>query len=1131
MTLHLHRGTDTGVLADALADLLAEPLADPFAEEVVVVPARGVERWLTQRLSHRLGAGPRGSDGICAGVRFLSPRSLVALLTGTEREDPWDPDRLVWPLLDVVDASMDEPWCRTLATHLGHGADGELAELRRDRRWSAVRRLAGLLTSYAVQRPSLLADWEAGRDTDGAGDDLPDDLRWQAELWRRLVAEVDAPSPVVRHTDTLAAIRSGVALPLPDRLSMFGHTRLPVTELELLRAVGEVREVHLWLPQASPAAWERLAGDPEAGVAAGPVRRTEDAAGRVVTHPLLSSLGRDSRELQRSLSLLGPVEAPALGTPDGGPHEPGSLLHLLQADLRGDRDPGRASAPPRVLDLADRSVQVHACHGATRQVEVLREVLVGLMEDSAGSDDPLEPRDILVMCPDVEAYAPLFSAAFGLGELAGPEAHPAHGLRVRLADRGLMSTNPLLALAASMVTVAGGRGKASEVLDLAAAAPVRHRFRISDDDLATLTSWVEQSGVRWGLTDEQRAAYRLDGFDQNTWRAGLDRILLGVAMAESGGRNLAAVLPLDDVGSAQVGLAGRLAELVARLERRVDALRRAETLEAWLTELHDGVLDLASVPVTDQWQVAQFEREVDGLRDAATGRDPHLRLADVRTLLEQRTEPRPTRANFRTGHLTVSTLVPMRSVPHRVVCLVGLDDGVFPRSTVTDGDDVLARDPLTGERDPRSEDRQLLLDAVVSARETLVVTYTGANEHSGQPRPPAVPLGELLDAVERTVPGARRHVVTAHPLQPFDARNFSDASGVGSFDRAALAGAVATTRPRTPRPALLPTPLPPPPAADDGSRDVALADLKAFLVHPVRAFLRQRLDVGVARDHEELDDALPVEIDNLQKWTVGNRVLADVLAGADPQGVLLAEQLRGDLPPQALGRRQLTEITGRAGQLITASQEARQAEPRSYDVTVALGGHRRLTGVVPDVRGHRIVRVHYSSLSPRHRLEAWVDLLALAAGLPDQSWRSDVYGWHSRTKRPQHALVPPVDHTATELLGQLVDLYDRGMREPLPLPLRSGHAWAEATHAHRDAERALASAWESTDSSPVPGERDDPAHVRVFGRNAPVGCLLEPARPDETWGSPASSAERTRLGQLAPRLWDPLLARERVSPA
>jgi exodeoxyribonuclease V gamma subunit len=466
----------------------------------------------------------------------------------------------------------------------------------------------------------------------------------------------------------------------------------------------------------------------------------------------------------------------------------------------------------------------------------------------------------------------------------------------------------------------------------------------------------------------------------------------------------------------------------------------------------------------------------------------------------------------------------MRSVPHRVVCLVGLDDGVFPRGTVTDGDDVLARDPLTGERDPRSEDRQLLLDAVMSAQETLVVTYTGANEHSGQPRPPAVPLGELLDALEATVRGAREHVVTEHPLQPFDVRNFLvDGPGPRSFDKAALAGARATTRPRTPRPPLLPDPLPFAPPAEDGSRDVSLADLRAFLTHPVRGFLRQRLDVSVPAEHEEVDDALPVEVDPLAAYAVGDRVLRNVLAGADPSGVLLAEQLRGDLPPQKLGERKLAEIIKRCQDLINASAEVRQAEASSYDVTVDLGGGRRLTGVVPDVRGHRIARVFYSALGPRQRLVAWTDLLALSAAYPDRMWRTDVYGWHSATKRARHALVGPVDHTARDLLRDLVDLHDRGLREPLPVPLKTGNAYAEAIHSHRDADRAAYYAWETSDSSPVPGEQDDAAHVRVYGRGASLRCLKEPARDDERW-----SNESHRLGQLALRLWEPLLEREKV---
>ena len=289
-------------------------------------------------------------------MRFLNPRSLVALLTGTERDDPWDPDRLVWPLLDVVDAALDEPWCRTLAQHLGHGVDGDLGELRRDRRYSVVRRLAGLLTSYAVQRPSLLADWEAGRDTDGAGADLPGDLTWQAELWRRVVAEVPAASPVERHAATLAAIRDGADLPLPDRLSMFGHTRLPVTELELLRAVGEVREVHLWLPQASPAAWDRIAADPSAAVGerTGPADRGHRGPGRGAPAAELAGprLARAAAVAVAPRSRASPSRSsPRVDAGRAGGRAVETLLHRLQADLRADHDPG-TTRPGRGPDRA-----------------------------------------------------------------------------------------------------------------------------------------------------------------------------------------------------------------------------------------------------------------------------------------------------------------------------------------------------------------------------------------------------------------------------------------------------------------------------------------------------------------------------------------------------------------------------------------------------------------------------------------------------------------------------------------------------------------------------------------------------------------------------------------------------------
>ncbi|NYG54345.1 exodeoxyribonuclease V subunit gamma [Nocardioides perillae] len=1147
MVLHLHRAERTDLLADALGELLARPLPDPFASEVVVVPARGVERWLTQRLSHRLGAAPGAGDGVCAGVRFLSPRSLVGLLLERDRDDPWDPDRLVWPLLEVVDGCLGEPGFEALSSHLGHGAGGPggpgggAVDPRASRRWSVARRLSGLLSSYAVQRPRLVADWRAGLDTDGAGRALDDDLRWQAELWRRLVAAVDHPAPDERHAAALASLTAGGAgLDLPPRLSLFGHTRLPETEVELLRAVGEVRDVHLWLPQASTALWEQLAPTAREGR----VARRDDASALLVGHPLLASLGRDARELRRTLGPVVHDEAVP------SPPTPATLLGWLQADLRAGVEPSAETRAARVPAADDRSVQVHACHGPARQVDVLREVLVGLLED----DPTLEPRDVLVMCPDIEGYAPLVSAAFGLADLSttalGDEAvgghdavatgHPAHRLRVRLADRAPGATNPLLVVAATLVELAGGRVTATDVLDLAGTEPVRRRFGLDDDDLERVTAWVDEAAVRWGLDGAHRADYGL-ALDDGTWATGLRRLLVGAAVAGDGHRQVRGVLPLDDVGDGDLELVGRVGELVARLQAFVERAREAVGVGEWVAALRAGMAGLTATDPGEAWQAAQLERELArmGAGGEGEGVGPALRQSDVRALLRHRLGGRPTRSGFRTGTLTVCTMVPMRSVPHRVVCLVGLDDDVFPRGTTVDGDDVLARSPRTGERDPRSEDRQLLLDAVTSATETLVVTYTGRGVHTGLERPPAVPLGELLDAVDRTAADpVRDRVVVHHPLQPHDEQTMQPGRlGVPTpftFDRSAVAGATAARDPRPAEPLLVREPLParaaavpgagPAPGAASGGDDgVSLADLHDVLTHPVRAFLRHRLRITTGREHEELRDALPLSLDPLEKWAVGDRLVRVVLDGAPPQEAMRAEQLRGTLPPGRLGGTQLDEVKREVKPLVEHGLALRRGAPRTVDVDVVLRDGRRLTGTVGDLFGGDLVRVGYSRVGARHRLAAWVDALALAAGHPDHNWTAHTVGKHRGGA--QRALVPPLDDRAVGWLSDLVEVADRALREPLPLPLRTGLAWAEEfAHARRgrevDPDAKGRAEWETPrfDQTGFPREDADAWHVRAFGEHAPWSCLTGPPQPHDVPGEAPH-----RLGRYAWAVWGPLL--------
>ncbi|MDQ3359459.1 MAG: exodeoxyribonuclease V subunit gamma, partial [Actinomycetota bacterium] len=540
------------------------------------------------------------------------------------------------------------------------------------------------------------------------------------------------------------------------------------------------------------------------------------------------------------------------------------------------------------------------------------------------------------------------------------------------------------------------------------------------------------------------------------------------------------------------------------------------------------------VPRTDAWQAAQFERELARTSDAAAGSGGGtVRLADVRQLLEHRLAGRPTRANFRTGTLTVCTMVPMRSVPHRVVCLVGLDDGDFPRTNAVDGDDALARTPITGERDLRTEDRQLLLDAIMAAADKLVITYAGANEHTGAERPPAVPLGEVLDALTTTATHPERvtrgaDLVIRHPLQPFDPRNLTEgglpvAVTPFSFDRAALAGARAAAGHRVRTGRLIDAPL-----AARELGDVSLADLQDFFAKPIRHFLRHRLDVSSPLEAEQTRDAMPITLDGLEKWDVGDRLLHDMLDGLDPDASCTAELLRGLLPPRSLGHQLLREVAEVVQALLSSTADVRAVAARSLDVDIDLGDGRRLTGTVPHVHGDRIVTVTYSTLKARQRLESWIQLLALTLGHPGTTWTGYAVGRDGRT--PRAAIAQGLDSSARPWLLDLVDIYDRGRREPIPLPAQTGaayaHAWVRARGTgDPDPRVAARSAW-TTNANLThlpPGEQDEPAHVRVYGPASPLEVLLDAPRADESWND-----ADTRLGQYALRVWEPLLAHEEL---
>ena len=442
---------------------------------------------------------------------------------------------------------------------------------------------------------------------------------------------------------------------------------------------------------------------------------------------------------------------------------------------------------------------------------------------------------------------------------------------------------------------------------------------------------------------------------------------------------------------------------------------------------------------------------------------------------------------------------------------------------------MLARRPLTGERDVRSEDRQLLLDAIGAATETLVITYAGRGEHTNDDKPPAVPLGELLDTLDRTSATAvRPDVVVQHPLQPFDEANLTagalvrDLDRPFSFDRTALAGARAARAPQPAPRALVPAPL----RAPEVVEEVSLADLQDFFAHPVRSFLRHRLRVTTPYDVDETKDAIPITLDGLEKWDVGDRLVRDVLTGGDPQAAMLAEQLRGLLPPEDLGAAMLTDIVTRVRPLVEAAVPLRAGPVRTLDVDIDLGD-RRLTGTVGNVFGNNLVSVSYSSLGAKHRLAAWLDALALAAGQTDENWTAHTIGRWGRSGR-RALLGPMTAEDARTHLRSLVDVMERGQREPLPLPVKTSLAFAEefeiGAQGHADPDAKAVAEWVTPrfNETGFPKEDGDQWHVRAWGESAPYDLLAAPLLPGEEGEAPH------RLGHYALRVWSPLLSHELV---
>lgn len=1047
-------------LVSGLAASWSTPRSDPFAFDLAVVPSAGFGRWLSQQL-----AGP---DGICAGVEFISPAGFERRLLGDD--DPWSPQRLVWRVQRL--AASGDPSLAVLADHLAACRES----------YTTSHRIARHFAGYSRYRRGMLQRWAAGLDEGPNGLPLAENA-WQAHLWRLLVDEL-GENPLQRSERLLAKLRAAPVPGVAERVAVLAPAQIDAASVELWQAISAHHQVDLLM--LSPADRQPLP-------ASGEVRRAEFVSG--FGHRLNRSLGQLADEAASLLPEPAPADAAA-------PPESGTLLGRLQADLRRDREP----VPPQPVAV-DGSIQVHLSHDLSRQVEVLREVITQLL-----SDDPsLEPRHIAVLTPDPEAVAPLISATFAAGE----PTHPASGFRVSIADRSLAQANAVAAVLLRLLALPEERLEASAVLELCAQPAIARRFGFRPDDRDRLVDLVTKAGIRWGLSAAQRSRYGLAAFPQNTWFAGLQRMLLGVTLPETDLVSAGTVLPLDDVDSSDVDLVGGLTEFIGRLARVLAEFDRPATVAVWAARCREALDALVRPAPGQEWELSEVWAELAQLSDLSGGVETEVTRADIRRVLTAAFTDAPARGVFGNGSLLVAGLHSLRHVPHRVVVLLGWDAERYPRPSRRQGDDLLGDEPRVGDPSAALLDRQLLLDAVHAARQQLVVIAQCHSVSTTEAVPLAAPITDLLEALDATTTvetGSTAAAISVHhPLQPFDTGYFSDARpDLFSADPLAFRAAAASlAEPVAPRQRYALAPLQP----VDLSGGVTLAELTAFFTHPASNLLKVRAGINLAPSRQT-GDAIPIELDALDRWQIGNRMLSRLRAGDDPATVSRAEWLRGDVPPFALGQQVIDSVLTEAQRtlrLLPATSGEAHLHDLDVDLEVPGVGRVALVGRVGTV-GDELLQVEFSSLAPKHRLVSWIRLLALTAATGRQ--------WHARVigKGKSVCLASPPPEVARRLLGDLLGIYRMGLSQPLPAPPRLCMEWAAMRAVGRDpldpksGRLRLRDRWK--------WETD--AHWRVFFDFDSLISVPAPAEPVPG----ADPAEKLLLGALASSMWRPLIAAE-----
>ncbi|EFM0354930.1 TPA: exodeoxyribonuclease V subunit gamma [Escherichia coli] len=1037
---------------EALMEFIVERerLDDPFEPEMILVQSTGMAQWLQMTLSQKFG--------IAANIDFPLPASFiwdmfVRVLPEIPKESAFNKQSMSWKLMTLLPQLLEREDFTLLRHYLTDDSD-------KRKLFQLSSKAADLFDQYLVYRPDWLAQWETGHLVEGLGEAQA----WQAPLWKALVEYTHQLGQPRWHRANLyqrfiETLESATTCPpgLPSRVFICGISALPPVYLQALQALGKHIEIHLlftnpcryyWGDIKDPAYLAKLLTrqrrhsfeDREL-----PLFRDSENAGQLfnsdgeqdVGNPLLASwgkLGRDYIYLLSDLESSQELDAFVDVTPD-------NLLHNIQSDILELENRAVAgvnieefsrSDNKRPLDPLDSSITFHVCHSPQREVEVLHDRLLAMLEE----DPTLTPRDIIVMVADIDSYSPFIQAVFG-------SAPADRYLPYAISDRRARQSHPVLEAFISLLSLPDSRFVSEDVLALLDVPVLAARFDITEEGLPYLRQWVNESGIRWGIDDDNVRELELPATGQHTWRFGLTRMLLGYAM-ESAQGEWQSVLPYDESSGLIAELVGHLASLLMQLNIWRRGLAQERPLEEWLPVcrdmlnaffLPDAETEAAMTLIEQQWQAIIAEGLGAQYGDAVP-------LSLLRDELAQRLDQERISQRFLAGPVNICTLMPMRSIPFKVVCLLGMNDGVYPRQLAPLGFDLMSQKPKRGDRSRRDDDRYLFLEALISAQQKLYISYIGRSIQDNSERFPSVLVQELIDYIGQShyLPGdealncdesearVKSHLTCLHTRMPFDPQNYQPGERQ-SYAREWLPAASQAGKAHSEFVQPLPFTLP---------ETVPLETLQRFWAHPVRAFFQMRLQVNFRTEDSEIPDTEPFILEGLSRYQINQQLLNALVEQDDAERLFRRFRAAGDLPYGAFGEifweTQCQEMQQLADRVIACRQPG-----QSMEIDLACNGVQ-ITGWLPQVQPDGLLRWRPSLLSVAQGMQLWLEHLVYCASGGNGESRLFL------RKDGEWRFPPLAAEQALHYLSQLIEGYREGMSAPLLVLPESGGAWLKTCY-------------------------------------------------------------------------------------